>query len=111
MSRWVRFNVFFEMRDDEDHDQMYDDLSEAILAIIDPACAAVEGDVIPEGHVCTRNWTAGAASLPSLTDSEAEEDEWDDLFDELEASLCDFCGRPLPDRTHEVPTIEITGIK
>lgn len=107
MSKWIRFNVFFEVQDDEDHDQMYDDISDAILSVIDPSCAALGDDPPPEGHYCTRSWTAGAVSMKSL-DEDNDPDEWDDLFDEMESACCDFCGRPLPDRTHTIPTVEVT---
>lgn len=103
---WVKFNVFFETLDEDDEDALFDQIVDAVSDIIDPACSALDwealGGIAPDGHSCTRTWTAASCTIPALDDDDPDVQFVEDDLDAMDEAMCSGCGRPFPDAQHRV---------
>lgn len=108
MARWVKFSINFAVREGDDEDDLLEQVTDACIAILDPACHELGTTEPPEGHRCTRDWTAGMVSMSDIPDDELTDEEFDEIFDSVESASCSMCGRPMPDPSHVIPKLRVS---
>lgn len=111
MAKWLKFSINFSTVEGDDEDDLLTKVTDACIAIIDPACHELGQGEPPPNHKCTRDWTAGAVSMTDIPDEDLTDEEFDEIFDSVESASCSMCGRPLPDQSHVIPKLQVSLVE